>query len=53
MNMKHDKAKYVAKNAADLEAGSEFWSAFRERREDISHKTSNCVCCNFKERKIA
>jgi hypothetical protein len=43
---------YAAKNAADLEADSYFFSAYREKEEDIPHTRNNWVCCDFKERRI-
>jgi hypothetical protein len=44
---------YAAKNAADLETGSIFNSAYREKKEDIPHIRNNWICYNFKERRIA
>jgi hypothetical protein len=43
---------YAAKNAADLETRSEFYSAYRQKREDIPHTRNNWVCYDFKERRI-
>jgi hypothetical protein len=42
----------AAKNAADLETGSRFQSAYRGRSEDIPHTKNNWVCYDFKERRI-
>jgi hypothetical protein len=44
---------YAAKNAADLESGSVFLSAYRDKKEDIRHTRNNWICYNFKERRIA
>jgi hypothetical protein len=42
----------AAKNAADLETGSNFLSAYREGWEDIPHTKNNWVCYDFKERRV-
>jgi hypothetical protein len=42
----------VAKNAADLETGSHFGSAYREKTEGIPHTRNNWICYDFKERRI-
>jgi hypothetical protein len=42
----------AAKNAADLETGSLFASAYRPKKEDIPHTRNNWICCDFKERRI-
>jgi hypothetical protein len=47
-----DHRRSGAKNAADLEVGSSFSSAFRKVREDISHTRNNWVRHDFKERRI-
>ena len=44
--------KYPAKNAADLETGSEFCSAHRKKKEDIPHTRNNWICYDFKERRM-
>jgi hypothetical protein len=43
---------FVAKNAADLETDSRFFSAYREKKEGIPHTGNNWMCYNFKERRI-
>jgi hypothetical protein len=43
---------YAATNVADLETGSFFSSAYREKKEDIPHTKNNWICYNFKERRI-
>jgi hypothetical protein len=43
---------FAAKNAADLETGSCFYSAYRHRLEDILHTRNNWICYDFKERRI-
>jgi hypothetical protein len=43
---------YAAKNASDLETASCFWSAYREKEDDIPYTRNNRVCHNFKERRI-
>jgi hypothetical protein len=43
---------YAAKNAADLGNDSHFYSAFRDKEEDIPHTRNNWICYNFKERRI-
>jgi hypothetical protein len=45
-------ADRAAKNAADLETGSRFWSDYRWATEDIPHTRNNWICYNFKERRI-
>jgi hypothetical protein len=42
----------AAKNAADLETDSCFYSAFHNPREDIPHTRNNWICYDFKERRI-
>jgi hypothetical protein len=42
----------AAKNAADLKTDSQFWSAYREKEEDIPHTRNNWICYNFKKRRI-
>jgi hypothetical protein len=42
----------AAKNAADLETVSCFFSAYRTRKEDIPHTRNNWICYDFKERRI-
>jgi hypothetical protein len=42
----------AAKNAVDLEAGSLFASAYRQRDEKIPHTRNNWLCYDFKERRI-
>jgi hypothetical protein len=42
----------AAKLVADLETGSFFQSAFRNRKEDIQHMRNNWMCYGFKERWI-
>jgi regulator of replication initiation timing len=41
-------ATNVAKNAADLETESSFWSAFGKKEEDIPHTRNNWVCHTLK-----
>jgi hypothetical protein len=48
----NDNPYFAAKNAADLKTGSEFLSAYRDKKEDIAHTRNNWVCCDFKERRI-
>jgi hypothetical protein len=48
----NDDPKFAAKNAADLETDSVFFSAWREKKEDIPRTPNNWVCYNFKERRI-
>jgi hypothetical protein len=43
---------WAAKNAADLETSSRFYSAYRKNEEDIPHTRNNWVCYDFKERRI-
>jgi hypothetical protein len=43
--------RYAAKNTADLETHSHFFSACREK-EDIPHTRNNWICYDFKERRI-
>jgi hypothetical protein len=45
---------YAAKNAADLETDSIFFSAFRwrYRTRDIPHTPNNWICYDFNERRI-
>jgi acetoacetate decarboxylase len=43
---------WAAKNAADLETGSYFGSAFRDKKKDIPHTRNNWICYDFKERRI-
>jgi hypothetical protein len=45
--------KYAAKDVADLETDSDFFSAYREKKKDIPHTRNNWICYNFKERMIA
>jgi hypothetical protein len=40
-----------AKNAADLETGSLFCSAFRNEEDDIPDAQNNWICYDFKERR--
>jgi hypothetical protein len=42
----------AAKNAADLESDSRFYSACRWAPEDIPHTKNNWICHDFKERRI-
>jgi hypothetical protein len=42
----------AAKNIADLETDSYFFSALRDKDDDIPHTRNNWVCYNFKERWI-
>jgi predicted nucleic acid-binding Zn-ribbon protein len=44
--------KYGAKNAADFETDSVFYSAYRPKEEDIQRTRNNWMCYNFKERRI-
>jgi hypothetical protein len=46
-----NKAEYAAKNVADLETDSRFYSAFREKKKDIPHARNNWLCYDFKERR--
>jgi hypothetical protein len=39
---------YAAKNAADLETDSYFFSAYRGKGEDIPHTRNNRICYDFK-----
>jgi hypothetical protein len=48
----NDRA-WAAKNAADLEADSEFRSAYRRKEEYITPTRNNWLCYDFKERRIA
>jgi hypothetical protein len=48
----NNKPEYAAKNAADLETGSDFFSAYRDKKEDIPHTRNNWICYDFKERRI-
>jgi hypothetical protein len=49
----HDnRADLAAKNAADLETSSVFYSAFRYPSEGIPHTRNNWLCHDFKERRI-
>jgi hypothetical protein len=43
---------YAAKNAADLETDSRFYSAYRREEEDIPHTRNNWICYDFKKRRI-
>jgi hypothetical protein len=43
---------HAAKNAADLETDSCFFSAYRSGKADIPHTRNNWVCYDFKERRI-
>jgi hypothetical protein len=43
---------YAAKNAADLETGWIFHSAYRDPSENIPHTPNNWICYDFKERRI-
>jgi hypothetical protein len=47
-----NKPDFAAKNAADLEAGSEFISDHRYPSEDIPHTRNHWLCYNFKQRRI-
>jgi hypothetical protein len=48
----HTRDDYAAKNAVDLEVGSIFCSAFRDRSDKIPHTRNNWVRYDFKERRI-
>jgi hypothetical protein len=48
----NNNANCPAKNTADLETGSGFFSAFRNNSEDIPHTRNNWICYDFKERRI-
>jgi hypothetical protein len=48
----HSHPDYAAKEAADLEAFSCFWSAYRNSSEEIPHTRNNCVCYDFTERMV-
>jgi hypothetical protein len=39
----------AAKNAADLETNSWFFSAYCDKKEDIPHTRNNWICYDFKE----
>jgi hypothetical protein len=45
-------SRVAAKNAADLETDSLFFSAFRNDEEDIPHTRNNWLSYDFKERRI-
>jgi hypothetical protein len=45
--------KYAAKNAADLDTGSFFRSAYRWRSKGMGPTKNNWLCYDFKERRIA
>jgi hypothetical protein len=47
-----NSADLAAKNAADLETGSCFLSAYRGKKANIPHTRNNWVCYDFKERRI-
>jgi archaellum component FlaC len=42
----------AAKNAADLESHSQFFSAYRYKKEDIPHTRNNWLCYDFNESRI-
>jgi hypothetical protein len=42
----------AAKNATDFETDSYFWSAYRDKKEDIPHTRNNWICDDFKKRRI-
>jgi hypothetical protein len=42
----------AAKNPADLEAQSSFYSAYRSYKENSPHTRNNWVCYDFKEKRI-
>jgi hypothetical protein len=44
--------RWAAKNAADLESDSAFFSAYRKKEGDIPHTRNNWLCYDFKERRI-
>jgi hypothetical protein len=44
--------QYAAKNAADLETDSYFWSDCRSSPDFILRTRNNWGCCNFNERRI-
>jgi hypothetical protein len=44
--------RYAAMNVADLDTDLLFLSAYREKEEDIPPTMNNCVCYDFKERRI-
>jgi hypothetical protein len=46
-----DDPRWAAKNAADLEADSCFWSAYRFSSEGNSHTRNNWLCYDFKRRR--
>jgi hypothetical protein len=48
----HNDSDCAAKNAADLETGSRFFSACRGHSEDIPHTRNNWLCYDCKERRI-
>jgi hypothetical protein len=47
-----DDPRCAAKNATDFETDSLFFSAFRDKEEDIPHTRNNWICYDFKERRI-
>jgi hypothetical protein len=47
-----NRADAAAKNAADMEADSYFYSAYRNKEENIPHTRNNWVCYHFKEKRI-
>jgi hypothetical protein len=47
-----NRPEHAAKNAADLEAGSFFYSACRDKAENIPHTRNNWICYDFKNRRI-
>jgi hypothetical protein len=47
-----DDPRNAAKNVADLEAGSCFFSAYRDLSEYIPQTKNNWLCYDFKERRI-
>jgi hypothetical protein len=48
----NNRPENAAKNAADLETDSHFFSAYRLRKEDIRHTRNTWLCYDFKERRI-
>jgi hypothetical protein len=47
-----DYYRFAAKRAAEMETGSDLYSAFRKKEEDIPHTRNNWICYDFKERRI-
>jgi hypothetical protein len=47
-----NKPNCAAKNAADLEIGSHFHSAYRWKKAAIPRTRNNWICYDFKERRI-